>query len=297
MSDKKSLTQVTDFFPEIKDLTNDKNFQQLVEVMPEHEKMLQVIQAGLPEVQRASSLFYKTQSQFMDNMMTVSHMTPIQNMRQILAEMVKVREAIQEATLKLKKKDVERRIKQRELDQETDPLKAEMLEIEIVEILTQTDTTRSYISGAIRKLANYTENYNLIAKTHGVENFNEADFEANEERHHIMKAFEQALCAARANGGRIDEGNHIYLFQVGVNGAHAQAFITRYLDDENKLISEGIAPTHEMVRQLLEHAANTFAGSAKKFAEYKGVRTVNDVALIEKGDQRLMLAKHDKDQA
>lgn len=307
MSEKQLSTKTAETalaFPEINALQVSNSFDKLVEIMPEHKEMLEVVKQALPEVQRSTSLFYKTQSQFMDNMMTVSHMTPLRNLRQILAQMNSTREAIKEAHFKLKKKEVELKQKQREynglfaegsdgmmLNDKNDDLKADLLEIEMAEIVSNADSTRGYISGAIRTLANYTQQYNLIMAKHGLENWNEADFEKEEERYHIMKAFEQALCAARSRNGMIDEGNMIYLTQIGINGATAQFYMLNYLQNEQNLLKEGKAPTHKAYRDFLEEMANIFAGSAKEFAETKGMTTVSNVALIQQGDSRLLLSQ------
>lgn len=274
-------------FPEITKLQLDSSFQQLAVIMPEHTQMLEVIKESLPEIQRSTSLFFKTQSQFMDNMMTVSANTPIRNVRQILAEMNQTREAIKEAVLKLKKKEIELRMKQRDLEKETDDLKAEMLQVEIMEIITNAETTRGYVSGAIRKLTNYTEQYNSIVEKHNIKDFTESDFEKEEERYHIMKAFEQGLCSARSHGGIIDEGNHIYFSQIGINGAHAQFEVTQFLLQEQALLKEGKAPTHQAYITFLENMANYFQGSAESYAKTKGMTPMTQIALIQKGDTRL----------
>ena len=78
-----------------------------------------------------------------------------------------------------------------------------------------------------------------------------------------MTCMKQALNAARARGGVIDEGNLIYLFDMGINSAQAQAEIYSYLQMENKLMNEGKAPTHEMTMQWLEACADKFSGDAE----------------------------------
>lgn len=281
-------------FPEITELQLNDGFQELVAIMPEHSNMLEVIKESLPEIHRSTSLFYKTQSQFMDNMMTVSANTPIRNLRQILAEMNKTREAIKEAHFKLKKKEIELRMKQREIEQELkkkkpDDLKVEMLEVEIMEIVANADSTRGYLSGAIRKLANYTEQYNSIMEKHKLKGFNEEAFEEEEEKYHIMKAFEQGLCAARSRQGMIDEGNMIYFTQIGINGAHAQHRVTEFLQAEQELLRKGMAPTHKAYLDFLEAMAKEFKGCSRDFAKAKGMSTMTQTALIQKGDSRFLL--------
>ena len=89
----------------------------------------------------------------------------------------------------------------------------------------------------------------------------------------------QALNAARARGGVIDEGNLIYLFDMGINSAQAQAEIYSYLQMENKLMNEGKAPTHEMTMRWLEACADKWEGDPQKFAERRGFTLLDKQSL------------------
>lgn len=281
--------ELAEIFPEIKDLAVPATVTQMLAHMPEHEKMLSVIQESLPEIARASSMFYKTQSQFMDNMLTVSHPTPLRNMRQILAEMNKTREAIKELHIKSLKKNIELEIKEQELLRESDPLRRKMIQVEIFELMSGIESSSGYLSGAIRKLTNYTEQYQAIKSTHNVDSWTEEDFEKDEEKYHIMKAFQQGLCAARSRGGAIDEGNLIYFEQIGVNGAAAQKCVTMYLIEEGKIIQTGGEPSHGMYLKFLQDMAEKFEGSSKAYAKTKGMTgTMATVALLKTGDVRLI---------
>jgi hypothetical protein len=68
----------------------------------------------------------------------------------------------------------------------------------------------------------------------------------------------------------IDEGNLIYLFDLGINAAQAQAEVFAYLNMENQLISDGKAPTHEMTMRWLEACADKWAEDPAKFAARRG---------------------------
>jgi hypothetical protein len=229
----------------------------LVERMPDHAGMIDIINKNLPEIKRAVSVAGgKTQTQFMDNMLTVSHYTPIRNLRQILAQITSMREAVEDNNFKIRKKEIEIKMKQRDFEKEEDALKKEMLGVEIDELLNQQENTKLYLSGAIRTLANYTEQYNAIAKAHNIGEWNEDDLEAEEEEYHIKKAFEQAYCAAISHGFVIDEGNLIYLTQIGINGMMAQIEMENYLNWERGMVDryakfiageakDGRLPTHE----------------------------------------------------
>lgn len=261
----------------------------IIAAMPEHKEMLSIIEASVPEMRRATSLFYKTQSQFMDNMLTVSHLTPIRNLRQILAERTKSEQALNEVYFKLKKNEIEIKKFSRQLEVEKDDLEQELLMIQIDEIKSTMESTKGYISGAIRKITNYTVQYNNICEKHNLYNWNEVDFEKEEERYHIMKSFEQAIEAARSNHGVIDNGNHIYLFQCGINGAAAQHYVTRYFTDESALLKSGKEPSHEMLLKFLSDMADHFTGCSNKFAEKKGLTgSITEIAALKTGDISLL---------
>jgi hypothetical protein len=163
---------------------------------------------------------------------------------------------------------------------------AELLEIDIMEIKSQAEDTRKYMSGAIRLVTNYIEQYNAILEKFGKKGFNEKDFEEEEEQFHIMRTFEQAMCAARSRGGSIDEGNMIYLTQLGINGASAQKDVFEYLVEEGKIISTGKDPSHEMYLQFLQDMAKKYKGNAQAYAKSRGMMVLTDTALIREGDKR-----------
>jgi hypothetical protein len=80
----------------------------------------------------------------------------------------------------------------------------------------------------------------------------------------------QALNAARSRGGVIDEGNLIYLFDLGINATQAQAEVVAYLKMEAELIESGKAPTHEMTLRWLEACADKWQDDPAKFASRRG---------------------------
>jgi len=248
-----------------------------------HVAMVESIKTILPEIHRGQQQFMKTQSQFMDNMLTVSHLTPLRNLRQILAEMAKTEAALRESYYKIEKTKAKIKILERKMEG-GDELKKELLRLQIEEKISQIDLAKGYVQGAIRKLANYSEQYkNIIEKLkveRGIETWTEVDFEEEEERYHIGKAFSQALCAARSRGGLIDEGNFIYFQQIGINGSTAQHYVTHYLREEHERLDTGVEMPHSMELNFLEHMMSKFKGCSKDFAVYKGMTVFSDVALL-----------------
>jgi hypothetical protein len=250
-------------------------------VKKEYKQMLTNINASLPAIKQSSSNFYKSHSQFMGVMLDVTAITPIRSVKHTLAELDKTRMALEEAQLKMMKKDIELRQKEKKLADGDfkDELERELLETEILEVKVNMNNIQNSVSGAIRKMNFFTNQYKSILKKLGKDDITEEEYEKEESRYHVMTCMKQALNAARARGGVIDEGNLIYLFDMGINSAQAQAEIYAYLDMENKLMKEGKAPTHEMTMTWLEACADKFSGESVKFAERRGFKLYDEDSL------------------
>jgi hypothetical protein len=250
-------------------------------VKKEYKQMLTNINATLPAIKQSSSNFYKSHSQFMGVMLDVTAITPIRSVKHTLAELDKTRMALEEAQLKMMKKDIELRQKEKQLadGDYKDELERELLETEILEVKVNMNNIQNSVSGAIRKMNFFTNQYKSILKKLGKDDITEEEYEKEEARYHVMTCMKQALNAARARGGVIDEGNLIYLFDMGINSAQAQAEIYAYLEMENKLMKEGKAPTHEMTMQWLEACADKFSGESVKFAERRGFKLYDEDSL------------------
>ena len=250
-------------------------------VKKEYKQMLTNINTTLPAIQQSSSNFYKSHSQFMGVMLDVTAITPIRSVKHTLAELDKTRMALEEAQLKMMKKDIELRQKEKKMadGDYKDEFERELLDTEILEIKVNMNNIQNSVSGAIRKMNFFTNQYKSILKKLGKDDITEEEYEKEESRYHVMTCMKQALNAARARGGVIDEGNLIYLFDMGINSAQAQAEIYAYLEMENKLMKEGKAPTHEMTMVWLEACADKFSGDAEKFAERRGFKLYDEESL------------------
>jgi len=250
-------------------------------VKKEYKAMLDNIHTTLPAIKQSSSNFYKSHSQFMGVMLDVTAITPIRSVKHTLAEIDKTRMALEEAHLKMRKKDIELREKEHKFKTNLDmtEFEKELLETEILEIQVNMNNIQNSISGAIRKMNFFTNQYKSILKKLGKEDITEEEYEKEEANYHVMTCMKQALNAARARGGVIDEGNLIYLFDMGINSAQAQAEIYAYLKMENDMMEKGKAPTHEMTMQWLEACAAKFSSDANKFAERRGFKLYDEESL------------------
>jgi hypothetical protein len=89
----------------------------------------------------------------------------------------------------------------------------------------------------------------------------------------------QALNAARSRNGQIDEGNLIYIFDLGINAAQAQAEVFSYLNWENEIIKQGKAPEHHHTVQWLEACAEKWAHCPTDFANSRGFDIMDRTSL------------------
>ena len=148
-------------------------------VKQEYKAMLSNINSTLPAIKQSSSNFYKSHSQFMGVMLDVTAITPIRSVKHTLAELDKTRMALEEAHLKMMKKDIELRQKEKELtdDNFKDNFERELLETEILEIKVNMNNIQNSISGAIRKMNFFTNQYKSILKKLGKEDITEEEYE------------------------------------------------------------------------------------------------------------------------
>ena len=237
---------------------------------PEYNLMLKNIQDCLPAVRQDTSNFYKSHSQFMQVTLDITALTPIRSIKHTLAEVENVKLALQDAYFKMRKQQVELKKKQAALVESTDKFETELLEIDILDAHSKLETSHNHVSGAIRKLNFLVNQHKQLLEKLGKDHITEEDFEREEVRYHIMTCMKQALNAARARGGVIDEGNLIYFFDLGINATQAQTEVIVYLKMEAELIESGKAPTHEMTLRWLEACADKWQNDPAKFAARRG---------------------------
>jgi hypothetical protein len=286
---KENVLAVISSSPEMKSIlsrgyiSGEEAFQ-LKTITQEH---LAEMAKNMPEIDRATTAFGKHQSQFMNFIMTVSALTPERNMRQILAEIERKREALRENESKIKHQIIEHEEKRFELqrlidrlaglhetDEEYLPLQFKIahLKVDIEKIESDLASARLYYEAALKDVYSYQQAYNEIAEKYDMKNWDEEDFEQNEERYHIMKAFEQAFSFA-LQYGFIDAGNQEYFKQLGINPIQAQVDIMTYVQDVQATLSEnqnaniGIESFHNFLRSM----ADKYQGCSKAVLEVKGI--------------------------
>jgi len=280
MTENTSAITTQEFIPSA-EISISSLKSELTQLPKEYSPMLQNIQENLPAIQATSENFYKSHSQYMNATVDITDLTPLHSVRHILARIERKKAALAESQIKRRKDDIELRRKQKQLEETTDEFDRELLEIEIIELMNGLTSGENYIKGAIREMSFLMTQYQSVLDKLGKDHLTEEDFEEDEKRYHVMTALKQALNAARPRGGLIDEGNSIYLFDIGVNVAHAQAEIFNYLKQEQEMIEQGLAPSHEMTMEWLERCADKFKDCGTRFAESRGLIPLDQKSLAQ----------------
>ena len=283
MTDKSSAITSVDITPgaaiSVTTLKNDLAQLATGPLPQEYKGMLTHIEETLPATQAACDNFYKSHSQMMTVTLDITDLTPVRSIKHTLAAIERTKSALAEAQINRRKNEIKIKKKQREIDAAEDDLDREEFEIEMIELMNNNMNIENSMKGAIRKMSFLMTQYRSVLDHIGKDHITEEDYEREEKRYHVMTALKQALNSARPRGGVIDEGNSIYLFDIGVNVSHAQAEVFNYLKMENELISEGRAPSHEMTIEWLEKCADKFQDCAERFAESRGFRVLDEKSL------------------
>ena len=157
----------------------EKNFLTVSEDKPEYKVMATNIKEKMPAVQKASSNFYKSHSQFMNVMLDVTAITPIRSIKHSLAEVEKTRSALQDAYFKVEKSKIEIKMKERELDNCEDELDAELLQLELNEKQAGLITSENHMQAALRKMNFFVNQYESIMEKLGKSEITEEEYKVS----------------------------------------------------------------------------------------------------------------------
>lgn len=251
------------------------NQSSMLPTTKQYKEMLSNIKDNIPALNDTEHNFYKTQSQFMDSLLTLNQVTPLRMCYHLLADVEQVKLAIEKNYFTYQKAKIgleQKKQKLAEYPPTLDGTSTELLKLHIQEDESNLETAKNYYEGAVRRLNFYVNQYHSILESMGKKDhtFTEEEYEEQEVEYHIKTAFLQALNAARSRGGLIDEGNHIYLFQLGINGAAAQMEVARLLTEESELLSKGIYPDHQMILDWLNDMYTKYKNCPIKYIQKTG---------------------------
>ena len=228
-------------------------------------KKLAKISQRMVEIDRANLTAGKKNTQVTSQLMTLTMLcdAPYRRLRQVLAQIEKSRNAIEENIFNLRKKKVELK-RLRESDDELDIIEADHIEHGM-------QRGKIYLEGALKELAMFQETYDEIKKTHNIpDDWDEVNMEKEEIANHIRMAFRNGVRNIMT-GGALGNGTLEYLEQFGIHPQTAHTMIMGYLEKTNKLIEEGRAPTVDHLYEFLDYCADTFKDAHKAVMKRIGI--------------------------
>ena len=228
-------------------------------------KKLAKISQRMVEIDRANLTAGKKNTQVTSQLMTLTMLcdAPYRRLRQVLAQIEKTRNAIEENIFNLRKKKVELK-RLRESDDELDIIEGDHIEHGM-------QRGKIYLEGALKELAMFQETYDEIKKTHNIpDDWDEINMEKEEIANHIRMAFRNGVRNIMT-GGALGNGTLEYLEQFGIHPQTAHKMIAGYIEKTNKLIEEGRAPTVDHLYEFLDYCAETFQDAHKAVMKRIGI--------------------------
>ena len=228
-------------------------------------KKLAKISQRMVEIDRANLTAGKKNTQVTSQLMTLTMLcdAPYRRLRQVLAQIEKTRNAIEENIFNLRKKKVELK-RLRESDDELDIIEGDHIEHGM-------QRGKIYLEGALKELAMFQETYDEIKKTHNIpDDWDEVNMEKEEIANHIRMAFRNGVRNIMT-GGALGNGTLEYLEQFGIHPQTAHKMIAGYIEKTNKLIEEGRAPTVDHLYEFLDYCAETFQDAHKAVMKRIGI--------------------------
>ena len=174
----------------------------------ENAKKVDLAIANVAETER---IWNRSHSQWTWRHINLSYAAPMKNLRQVSAEMTRKREALEEAKWNYLKNEIKLKQKEERLAKEKDPLKSQLIEIDIAQLKSGMANGMKYVEGAMKDVLTLSNLYDDLKDKFS--DYTEEDFEKEEARSHLKRSMVQCLRDVRQSG-RITKGEQEYLEQI-----------------------------------------------------------------------------------
>lgn len=243
-------------------------------------KNLQNAELAINKVKYTERIWDRSRSQFMLKHLTCSQADNWTRLRQVSAEMANKRMALNEAKFGYMESQVKIKMKRKKLEEETDPLKKELLEIQTAKMESQSSEVLVKVEGALKEIETLAQMHDQLKEIIG--EVSEEEFEKAQVQSHIKRAMTQAVREVRERGA-IGCGNQEYLEQVGVSVTSALKEIRDFLKQES---DTNVANT-SLLHSFVDDFANRYEGTAAQQADYLGFTLDADKLLTYTPDKNL----------
>ena len=222
---------------------------------------LQNAEVAINNVKYTERIWDRSRSQFMLKYLTCSQADDWTRLRQVSAEMASKRMALNEAKFGYMEAVTKTKIKRQKLEEEVDPLKRELLEIQAARMESNNAELLIKVEGALKEIETLSSMHDQLKEAIG--DVTEEQFEKAQVQSHIKRAMTQSIREIRERGA-IGCGNQEYLEQVGVCVSSAKKEIMEFLAQEQ---SSGVANT-SLLHSFVDDFANRYEPVAKQQADF-----------------------------
>lgn len=194
----------------------------------------------------------------------LSYHSPWKNMRQIAAEMIRKKQALNEAKWKNVKNEIKIRKLQEKLEEGNLNKWQEIeTEIEIAKIREGLAEGMQYIEGAMKDALALNEMYEQLKSK--IANFSEYDVEKAESKSHLKRSIVQCIRDVRMTGG-ITKGEQEYLEQIGVNPSKMTHVLRDFVKAETESDSWDTDMLYDFVDDLVDDLIDNHKVDVKRMA-------------------------------
>ena len=222
---------------------------------------LQNAEVAINNVKYTERIWDRSRSQFMLKYLTCSQADDWTRLRQVSAEMASKRMALNEAKFGYMEAVTKTKIKRQKLEEEVDPLKRELLEIQAARMESNNAELLIKVEGALKEIETLSSMHDQLKEAIG--DVTEEQFEKAQVQSHIKRAMTQSIREIRERGA-IGCGNQEYLEQVGVCVSSAKKEIMEFLAQEQ---TSGVANT-SLLHSFVDDFANRYEPVAKQQADF-----------------------------
>ena len=215
----------------------------------------------LPEIEEKTRSFYRNNSQHTLSLMTLTMLngkSPMRMMRQVMAEVEKRKMALAEAQVSYAEtqKEIE------DLEFKDDPISQAKFRQKNVSLAM----LESKVNGSFKDIATLIDQYNNIKEAHGIDDWDEGTFEAEEKRHHVRRGFE-LMYRNLLEGSRAQTATIEYLQQYGVHPQVALTETSCYVQHSGEQISKCVLLHSNDLEEFLDQMADKYCVNVDKTSE------------------------------
>jgi len=215
----------------------------------------------LPEIEEKTRAFDRNNSQTTLGLMTLTMLngqSPMRMMRQVMAEIEKRKMALAEAQVS----HAETIRDMQDLEGDIDPVSEAKYRQKVVSL----STMENKINGSFKDIATLIDQYNNIKEAHGIDEWDEEAFEAEEKRHHVRRGFE-LMYRNLLDGGRAQTATIEYLQQHGVHPQVSLTEVSGYIKHVSDRIAAQDLPHSNDLEDFLDTMADKYKANVDKTAE------------------------------